>query len=100
VPTRKFQKFCGSWRKRLGCSGFIRARSHDTSDWSLREQVLIRDGYACQMCGLVDNGPGFLNLWVLCPNCHRRKTMEDRLNRRGAFRLYYEKFPHDYREAA
>ena len=67
-----------------------------TSKW-WRQNVLRQANYTCNRCGLQDYSEGFMevdhikskviypelkyelsNGQVLCPNCHRRKTMEDR----------------------
>ncbi len=59
------------------------------------KQVLLRENYTCQKCGLRDIEimevdhilpksiypelySDINNLQVLCPNCHRRKTLKDR----------------------
>lgn len=65
-------------------------------DWKkIKREALIRDDYTCQRCGLreilimeVDHiKPKAIypelefepsNTITLCPNCHRRKTIEDR----------------------
>uniref|UniRef100_A0A6M3J6A1 Putative homing endonuclease n=1 Tax=viral metagenome TaxID=1070528 RepID=A0A6M3J6A1_9ZZZZ len=59
---------------------------------SLKMQIKARDGFTCQECGLVDETGALLdvdhkdcdrknndwsNLWSLCPNCHRLKTLQD-----------------------
>src|SRR3990167_2131379 len=64
-----------------------------------RKQVLIRDDYTCRKCGLRDieimdvdhikpkldssnkfksETPDVNNLQTLCPNCHKRKTNQER----------------------
>ena len=62
----------------------------------IRKQVLERDNYTCQNCGLKNDLVGFMdtdhikpkskfpklkyipeNLITLCPNCHRIKTIEN-----------------------
>lgn len=67
-----------------------------TGKW-WRQNVLRQANYTCNRCGLQDYSEGFMevdhikskviypelqhelsNGQVLCPNCHRRKTMEDR----------------------
>jgi len=72
------------------------------------QQILIRDDYTCQVCGLKDleivlvdhilpksiypelkNDPN--NLQVLCPNCHTRKTKREIRNQK------YNK-THNYKE--
>ncbi len=69
-----------------------------TAKW-WRQQILKGQNNTCQRCGLQDFSEGFMevdhikskkiypesqfdlnNGQVLCPNCHRRKTMEDRKN--------------------
>lgn len=68
----------------------------------IRRTVLLRDNYTCVSCGLEDRTPGFLdidhtlevcdrpdlkddvsNCKTLCPNCHRRKTIESIRSRRA-----------------
>jgi len=64
------------------------------SDAYVRRIILQRDNFTCRICGFRD--PDILeidhikptaiypeldldrdNLWALCPNCHRRKTLQD-----------------------
>jgi 5-methylcytosine-specific restriction endonuclease McrA len=93
VTDQRNQKYCGSWKRREGCSGVVRGTSHNTAWHALRAVVLARDDFTCQECRVRDDDPAFMdvdhrdsdranselsNLWTLCPNCHRRKTIEDR----------------------
>lgn len=59
----------------------------------IRDRVLMRDCYTCQMCGRVDPGPGLEvdhivrlesggkesddNRQTLCVDCHREKTNQE-----------------------
>lgn len=69
----------------------IKASNFKDGRSSVRVNVLIRDNYTCQICGLHDEEimevdhirPQALapelkymidNMVTLCPNCHRRKT--------------------------
>lgn len=78
----KFGKDSGNWKG--GAEGWV------------KQQVLNRDDYICQICGLRDefiaevdhkkpksiypeSAKDINNLWVLCPNCHRRKTNQEKL---------------------
>ena len=68
------------------------------STWmATRRRILLRDGYACQCCGIVrmdneidhrvplgqsgSNEDG--NLWVLCIECHKAKTQKEAQERVG-----------------
>ena len=68
------------------------------SSWmATRRRILLRDGYACQCCGIVrmdneidhrvpleqsgSNEDG--NLWVLCTECHKTKTRKEAQERAG-----------------
>lgn len=68
------------------------------STWmATRRRILLRDGYACQCCGIVrmdneidhrvpleqsgSNEDG--NLWVLCTECHKTKTRKEAQERAG-----------------
>jgi len=70
----------------------------NTEQERLKIKITKRDNYACQKCGLKNENPSFFdmdhkdsnrnhnsmnNLWLLCPNCHRLKTIEDRKNLSG-----------------
>jgi len=76
------------------CKSCARAKQGIT--WA-RKNALIRDDYTCQVCGLrevelvevdhivqcsqrPDLYADINNLMVLCPNCHKRKTIRDRKN--------------------
>lgn len=63
-----------------------------------RRRILLRDGYACQCCGIVrmdnevdhrvplEQGGAALddvNLWVLCTECHKAKTQKEAQERAG-----------------
>jgi 5-methylcytosine-specific restriction endonuclease McrA len=58
-----------------------------------RLKMLQRDNYTCQKCRLKSSHPSFLemdhkdgnnknndpgNLWMLCPNCHKLKTIQNK----------------------
>lgn len=63
----------------------------------IRDRILIRDCYTCQVCGRVDHGPGLDvdhivrlesggkesddNRQTLCVDCHREKTNLETANR-------------------
>ena len=69
------------------------------SSWmAIRRRILLRDGYACQCCGIVrmDNEIDHRvpleqggsadedgNLWVLCIECHKAKTRKEAQERAG-----------------
>lgn len=71
-----------------------RALNTGSTRWfRIRQKVLVRDCYTCQMCGIlcsekgqaqVDHKDGDSShndldrLWVLCISCHSKKTQEDR----------------------
>ena len=102
----KQKRYCGSKTKKTGCSYIANVNKARKFKIIHRERVLetsrqinnaeklrIRQKYnfICQMCGLENKTNGFMdvehkdgnrlngdekNLWILCPNCHRIKTME------------------------
>lgn len=69
------------------------------SSWmATRRRILLRDGYACQGCGIVrmdneidhrvplEQGGAALdesNLWVLCTECHKEKSRKEAQERAG-----------------
>ena len=103
ISTSGTQLYCGSYRQKLGCAYLqlllrrktTPRKSGKASKTVLKIKILTRDNYACQMCGLKSNNSQFMdidhkncnrndnnkeNLWTLCPNCHRLKTINDRKN--------------------
>ena|ERR1019366_2369082 len=100
------QQYCGSRSQKIGCS--YKAMQDKFSRWLKNnpEKTLVRyssikpakvkakerDNNTCQMCGLFNGIPKFMdvdhkdgnrynnilvNLWTLCPNCHRLKTLKN-----------------------
>lgn len=70
------------------------SKSQQGINW-VRKTALIRDNYTCQICGIREIGlvevdhiltvkdrpdlyTTLSNLMVLCPNCHKRKTVRER----------------------
>ena len=99
------QKRCGSSKLKIGCSYWAvknsvsRHNKRRVLDFSgvlsKRQQVRIKFDYTCQGCGLRNDTKGFLdidhtdgdmtnnkieNLNLLCPNCHRFKTIKNKEN--------------------
>jgi len=101
------QKYCGSKAKKIGC-GYIAYRNKfkrfnegkGNKYYSLlprvKDQIRERYKYTCQICKMRNDLKGFMdidhkdgdrnnddvnNVWILCPNCHRIKTIRDRENK-------------------
>lgn len=100
VPTGRRQKYCGSNRKRTGCSW-----AKNRGD-GYRVKLIGLKNYSCESCGIKNQNPSFFdvdhikpilrrtnglrdsarfvkkscveNLQVLCPNCHRLKTIHNK----------------------
>jgi 5-methylcytosine-specific restriction endonuclease McrA len=99
--------FCGHWKVKGTCAykAYRKAinrynRTHKETRYpksggtSRKKAVILkRDNYQCQLCHLRSDVPSFFdvdhkdsnhknndknNLWTLCPNCHRLKTLADR----------------------
>lgn len=92
------KKHTAEHNKKIGRSGLLNSnfKGNDINYW--RNQALIRDNYTCKFCKFrepeimeVDHAfPVCLfpevkfemeNLMTLCPNCHRRKTIQERKNK-------------------
>lgn len=96
VPRRCAQSGCREWQP---------CPKHPTSNWknsksppmpnntkTLKKKVIARDGLRCRRCGTTKfleldhivprargGGDALTNLQLLCHDCHRTKTREDRL---------------------
>lgn len=99
LKKKKLSRICGNCNVRMCSFGKTCkpcSNSNQGITWA-RKIALIRDDYTCQICGLreidlveVDHilssskRPDLYseptNLMVLCPNCHKRKTIRDRKN--------------------
>jgi 5-methylcytosine-specific restriction endonuclease McrA len=93
--------YCGNPQDPTSCKRLadkLNNRRHQRSQgfrggyWTKRRvKIIIRDNYQCQKCNLRNTNPSFFdvdhkdgnshnndvsNLWTLCPNCHKLKTID------------------------
>ena len=107
MPTGTYQKYCGARTQKKGCSyrNYVhfpkvlgKNKNHlSIGRDSLRNRLLNKHGNKCQKCGIENKYSSFFdmdhrdgnrknnkmsNLWILCPNCHRIKTIKNGENKK------------------
>ena len=110
IPTGHKHKFCGSESLKTGCSWKMSIQAKNKANKKFRKFLIENQNFTCEHCGLKrDNDYSFFdidhkkplkrgknnltrnciyrqkdmeNLQVLCPNCHRIKTIKNGDNSR------------------